>query len=220
VEVDVERRRELDRAWREVRVGELRRWLASAHELKHRARLQALADGWGVDPEQRPMAIPARGAPSAIPVANATAGAERPEDLRIARWRDCGRTPSYLRKRAIAELHWQSHGDVKAISARRWLWSLSQYRFDRIAESREGERPSTRRSPTKNVGVDFTPALRARSRSAAIKFIVECLLMQSRQAGMATPARVAMASNVGTASGSSPHFSARRTSVVHGQNFP
>ena len=58
----------------------------------------------------------------------------------------------------------------------------------------------------KNVGVDGAPAARARSRSDWMSATIECLSMQSRHAGTATPTFAASESNTGRAAANSSHF--------------
>src|SRR5215467_12935280 len=64
--------------------------MALTHELEHRACLQALADGWGVHPQQWTRAITMRGGPVSIPSANAPSCAEGAEQLAVEGWQHAG----------------------------------------------------------------------------------------------------------------------------------
>jgi len=159
-EVDVERTRERRRARRKMRVSDLRVRSAGTRQLQHRARLQSLADGRRVHPEQGTTRVPLGGSPSPIPRANAAARAERSEHFGVTVRRDERRSASDLGQRAIPELDWKAHVMVG---------EASRYYLP-FAASAASSAPATSASalasfvaPTMNVGVELAPTLRARS---------------------------------------------------------
>src|SRR4051812_21981855 len=126
-----------------MRVGKLNLRVPPTHELEHGPRLQSLTDRRRVHPEEATRGITIRSAPGAVPVTNATARAQRPNNLRVSsgrKARECsanaGETGSPLVAEAERGVHARGAKPVRRCGGSLRVGALCELRLDNLSKER------------------------------------------------------------------------------------